>query len=482
MHQLIVNSVLGVLVVTFSLGCNRTDAIRSSVTPPTGLVYQINPAVYTKGSAIIPNTPSNAGGVAASYSVSSALPAGLVLDTTTGVLSGTPAAASPITLYTVTASNSSGFTTATLTISVNNPVQTPGTWFPTGGLNTRRTNFAAGLLKNGNAIVVGGLSNSGGYLGSTEVYDPATASWVVTGSLNVARIEHTATVLPNGKVLVAGGSDPTPRGAGYSITEIYDPETRTWSITGNLTQPRFRHTATLLTNGKVLVTGGMDFSGGNALASAEVYDPLTGAWTATGNMWGARWLHQAVLLSDGKVLVVGGSNSHYSQYGINHQAGVLASAEIYDPNTGNWTQTGSMTTARQGHTTTILANGTVLVTGGQNATTYPWLSSCETFDPSRGIWTPTGSMATSRILHQATLLPNGKVLVEGGTFLDLNLATEKALTSSEIFDPSAGSWSATGSLTTAHSGHAAILLQNGRVLMMGGGALSPNTGCEIYLP
>ena len=134
-----------------------------------------------------------------------------------------------------------------------------------------------------------------------------SGTWAPTGSLNIARGSHTATLLSNGKVLVAGGY-------GFSgilaSAELYDPETGIWSVTGSLNTARYYHTATLLPNGMVLVAGGSG-TGNNDLASTELYDPETGSWSSTGSLNTARFLHTATLLSNGMVLVAAGGNARY---------------------------------------------------------------------------------------------------------------------------------------------------------------------------
>jgi WD40 repeat protein len=130
--------------------------------------------------------------------------------------------------------------------------------------------------------------------------------------------------------------------------------------TGSLITGRREHTATLLSNGKVLVAGGYNSTSG-ALASAEVYDPASGTWSSTGSLVSARWTHTATLLRNGKVLVAGGS-------GVNGV--LLTSAELYDPATGTWTTTGSLVVGRSYQTATLLPSGKVLVVGGYDSTSF----------------------------------------------------------------------------------------------------------------
>ncbi|PYK68063.1 MAG: hypothetical protein DME45_09090, partial [Verrucomicrobia bacterium] len=276
-----------------------------------------------------------------------------------------------------------------------------GTWIGTGSLATARSGYTATLLPNGKVLVVGGANgNSSSFLGelaSVELYDPASGTWMATGNLGVARFSHTATLLSNGQVLVAGGEESN----GFlTSAELYDPASGTWMATGNLGVARFSHTATLLSNGQVLVAGGEESNG--FLTSAELYDPASGTWSATGSLAAARWGHTETLLPNGKVLVAGGF------IGIS----TLVSAELYDPASGTWTGTGSLGSARGEHTATLLPNGKVLLAGGSNST--GGLASAELFDPASGTWSATGNLAAARKGYTATLLPNGKVLIAAG--------------------------------------------------------------------
>jgi len=223
-------------------------------------------------------------------------------------------------------------------------------------------------------------------------------TWTATGSLNTARRVPTASLLSNGMVLVAGGFGNS---VFLTSAELYDPASGTWTATGSLNTGRDLHTATLLPNGTVLVAGGV---GNHLLNIAELYDPASGTWAATGSLNSGRFLHTATLLPNGMVLVAGGLDNDNS---------VLNSAELYDPASGTWTATGSLNVGRHFHTASLLPNGMVLVAGGSDDNGWPF-TSVELYDPASGTWTATGSLNTARVWHTASLLPNGTVLVAGG--------------------------------------------------------------------
>lgn len=193
----------------------------------------------------------------------------------------------------------------------------------------------------------------------------------------------------------------------------------TWSTTGSLNVPRYEHTATLLFNGEVLVTGGQNATG--YLSSAELYDSATGKWSLTSGMTTARSGHGAVLLPSGEVLVAGGINSSAGP------CGTLASAELFNPATGTWSPTGSMTSGRYDFVLTLLPNGEVLAAGGTNCG-GGGLTSAELYNPTTRTWTPTGSMTAGNEAEGSVLLQNGQVFVLGNH---------------NLYDPKTGTWSAT---------------------------------------
>ena len=190
---------------------------------------------------------------------------------------------------------------------------------------------------------------------------------------------------------------------------------------------------------------------------------------STGSLLAERSGHTATLLPGGKVLVVEGGVAPGPH------------AELYDPASESWTTTGSLIIRRAFHTATLLPNGKVLVAGGRSGFAQGQTiqtTSTELYDPASGVWTATGSLVTGRENHTATLLPNGKVLVAGG----LNGMTG-ALASAELYDPTTGIWTATGSLATAREEHTATLLPNGKVLVAGGfGGGRATASAELYDP
>jgi len=202
---------------------------------------------------------------------------------------------------------------------------------------------------------------------------------------------------------------------------------------------------------------------------------VSGTFVNTGTPNVARECNSATLLQNGKVLIAGGRDGN----------ALLDSAEIYDPSTSTFTPTGSMAASRCGHSATLLANGKVLVAGGYTSGStggFPSLSTAELYDPSTGKFTATGSLVTGRSGHSATLLTSGKVLLAGGDNSNDGF-TNVTLASAELYDPVAGTFSSTGALNTARSAPA-VLLTNGKVLVPGGFSLTTGalSSAELYDP
>ena len=344
-------------------------------------------------------------------------------------------------------------------VACQSPKEDMGPWVSTGQMAYQHNGSAAVALSSGKVMIAGGLDGNHRptwWLDAAELYDPATGTWAPTGSMAKEREVNWLLVLPTGRVLVAGG---TTSGS-YTIkaAELYEPATGLWVPTESMVESRgFGHAAASLPSGKVLVAGGMNqdaeegLSWGD-LSSAELYDPDAGTWSATGSMAVVRVGHRLEVLRNGKVLAAGGS--------------LGASAELYDPVTGNWTPTGSMTTPRINFSMTLLASGKVLAAGGFTDVPGEMLSTAELYDPASATWTPTGSAAHARAMHSATLLHSGRVLISGGG------------STAELYDPASGQWTGAGSTAFQWGFNTATLLPSGQVLVAGG----QSTSAELYVP
>src|SRR5688572_7088915 len=293
-----------------------------------------------------------------------------------------------------------------------------------------------------NQITGDGLTNS-------TIHDTI----ILSGSMQTSRAAHTATLLKNGQVLICGGFS----GSTLPSAEIYNSSSKTFKQVANMSVPRAGHSATLLPDGRVLIAGGYN---GNYLSSTEIYDPLTETFSAASRMTTPRSGHTATLLNDGKILFVGGVGTGWS---------FLQSAELYDIHTGTFSATGSMTTARESHTATLLKNGSVLITGGHKdrRADIKIYSSAEIYNPSSGKFILTGSMTKIRHKHDAVMLSDGKVLITGGSD---ERDSEGTYTSAEIYDPVLATFQSISNMNLSHYKHngTSILLENGNVLIAGG--------------
>lgn len=325
-----------------------------------------------------------------------------------------------------------------------------GSWKPTAAIGIPRlSDHTATLLSDGKVLVAGGYKSFAHQeepdrvTEAAEIYDPVAGEWAATGAMTLARAEHTATLLPDGKVLIAGGYPQS--GDETDAAEIFDPGTGAWSATAPLAAGRIGHTATLLDDGRVLVAGGLTVvkdKGYTYAESAELFDPATRTWAPTGSMSLGRTEHTATLLGDGNVLVSGGQGAGVGP--------ALRDSTVFDPGTGTWSVVPRLLeTERSSHSATRLADGRILLIGGSTKQEHGGggdpVQSSELFDPARQSWSVAPRLAQPRLAHTATMLPDGKILVVGGfARLISGRRVPPPVASAELYEPSTRRWSQTG--------------------------------------
>jgi hypothetical protein len=331
------------------------------------------------------------------------------------------------------------------------------------------------VLNDGRVLITGGFGSSASLL-SSEIYIPATQEFLQSGNLNTPRVANTITLLKNGKAVVIGGnnygitaeqkaSSPYMYGVPLASVEIFDPEANDrqgmFSYSGNMSQPRAGHSAALLDNGNILVTGGCYWDVANSkqieLNNAEIYNSSSQGFSpVSSTMSTARCGHSSIVLPDGRVLVAGGTSN-----GI-----ALQSAEIFDPNTNVFSPVLSMIAPRSNHVAILLKDGNVLLMGGMQCPSGVCkpIADAEIFNSSDLSFKRVGSMNYPRYGFGVALLSDGIVLVTGGQISPSGNAPTQ---STEIYDSRKQAFVSGPDLLDARKNHS--VLQTGRqVLVMGG--------------
>jgi N-acetylneuraminic acid mutarotase len=348
-------------------------------------------------------------------------------------------------------------------------------WVITASMPYMRYGHTATLLNDSKVLVAGGSYyepvEGVTYYRQCALYDPVAHVWNSTASLQIERANHRSVLLSDGRVLVCGGTSEI-EGVRTELPscEIYDPVSGTWSTAQDMLKPRTGHTATLMQNGRVLVTGGYNGDDGY-LPDCEVYNPETNMWLYTGFLNHARWAHGAARFDDGTVLIIGGylEDDEY-------ESEILSSCEIYDPDTGTCTLIEQeMSAGRSGPVVTTLSDGRIAVFGGYAGSGYN-NQSCEIFDPESQSWTLHDDTIRERAGFSATLLPNGEVLIAGG---DDQMYFQCFC---ELFNPQTGVYTYTDGMLQRTVGHTDTLLHDATVLVTGGYLASGTavSRCEFY--
>ncbi|MEO5687248.1 MAG: kelch repeat-containing protein [Burkholderiaceae bacterium] len=401
---------------------------------------------------------------------------------TSGIASVSNGAASGLALGTSGVTATIGSVSASATVAV-----TTNTWTAAPQMPTERVaGHTATLLPSGKLLVVGGVKSAGAGTTAAELFDPVSATWTTVAPMTVMRSSHAATLLADGRVLVTGGSTVSSAAAkGYvnnTSAEIYDPVANTWTLVPPMSVARSHHTATLMSDGKVLVVGGENVTY-LVEPTAEIYDPVANTWAAPRvQPLSPRSQHAATLLPSGLVLISGGFDI------INGLLTPLATAELYDPvlhttstttvdgngvSTTVTTITGGldftaatpMAFPHYGQSATRLADGRVVVVGGATTQT-------EIYDPVAATWTTQGSTAATHTSAGVVLLPDGRLLVAGGT--------QFALPTAELFNPATGLWTAASPMLVIRSNPTATLMPDGSVMVCGGALDTAGVDCETF--
>jgi hypothetical protein len=344
--------------------------------------------------------------------------------------------------------------------------QSAGTFRPTGNMITPRFAHTATLLPNGKVLIAGGNTicfvgfPSCLDAGSAELYDPTTGTFAATGSMTAVNPKG-GVVLPDDRVLFAGSA---ATGAS-ALVELYDPSTESFNVTGHAMTLTSVESASLLNDGRVLLTGRVG-SSPPPIYGAEIYDPAAGTFSTVAN-WPTDDPTPFAVLVAGRVFL-----EYYED-----------DAGLFDPATGEFSVVYGLRGFDGPPRASLLLNGNVLITGGNDSGGSE--SSAELYDLESGALAANARMSTPRDGHTSTLLPDGTVLLAGGGSASHQVP---AFASAELYEPTTGRFSATGSLGTGRADHAAVLLSSGQVLITGGstfGSVSSISGissAEIYTP
>lgn len=358
--------------------------------------------------------------------------------------------------------------------------------------------FACVPLTNGNVLCSGGADSLGGFgTGATDVYDYKTSTFALTANQPSARSSTASVRLADGRVLICGGIDSG--GIVLTATEIYNPVTNSFTPGANMNTARALHQAVLLNDGRVFVCGGSTAISGtdpvsqllsvisNATSSTEIYDPVANTWTTKAAMsGGARTGHTATTLTDGRVLIAGGVQSGF--LGI---PSFLTSCTRYSASTNTYTATAALPGGGRALPNGLrLADGRVILTGGLSADiinqTITAVTTVSIYNNTSNTWQSGPNMTTGRYVHTATLLPNNEVLVTGGVTGTASATTTAVTVASCEAYTTTNTWAARPAMLQNRAAHGAALTKDGkRVLIVGGaddlGLINPGTS-ELYVP
>lgn len=347
---------------------------------------------------------------------------------------------------------------AALSLLAASPAEARKSWKQTGDLQAGVDADNAFALADGRVVSVGIPGYVDWWPPTTQFWDSSTNTWTKAASAPaLPAIAHaTPVLLDDGRILVSGFCASSCGGG--SNTEIYDPASDTWSLPGQMTTGRYFHRAVRMLDGRVLVMGGCIASGcGADTATAEIFDPAAGKWSAAAPMKAHRATFSATLLADGRVLVTGGYNA----------TGTLTENETYDPARDRWTVNPPMPHPHAAHISITMPDGRVLAAGGDTGLGLPGREA-DVFDPAKGQWKAAGPMADAREYFAAANLPNGRTIVIGGYSVKGEMFV--TLSSCEYFNARKNAFAPAPSMKHERTEFSVTTLANGKVMAVGGDA------------
>jgi hypothetical protein len=339
-------------------------------------------------------------------------------------------------------------------------------------LREAREDHSATVLPDGRVVVIGGFHDFG-VSATAEILDPNGTGRRAEGRLQFPRRQHVAVLLQDGRVLVVGGGQYGDDGSQWSyptLAEIWDPRTERFTPAGEMAVGRTFHTATLLSDGRVLVTGGArGFVGGLDGADDEIWDPRTLRFSPAGRMERPREMHTATLLSDGRVLVLGGQTTYVVSERHPEGGGTatvfhrgVREGEVWDPARSTWGPAVTLLRGRTDHTATLMPDGRVFIVGGEDDSAMRVTEMC---DPGSRRCVPAAPLGFARVRHTTTTLPDGRLIAVGG---ENGTSTQRGSREVEEWSPTTRRWRTISALPRARHSHATALLADGRLAVVAG--------------
>jgi hypothetical protein len=333
-------------------------------------------------------------------------------------------------------------------------------------------------LGDGTVLVVGDdfdCQPGGAHPGSerAERYDPAADAWLDVQSLNNPRKTPATVVLRDGSAMVLGGVNAND--VSFSSTKVFSPATGKWRDGPLLNLARGRPLAAALSDGRILVVSETS----NRRASSEIYDPVSRAWLPTTSVPPTTGLEQIVALSDGRVLGTGYDGADSEPAPV---------AYVYDPRSNDWTRVDTpdqfeyaLVALADGGALAIGGNDGGDLAGGTGA----MVDRVSRFDPASGQWASVAPVPTIRFGAQVVGLADGRVLVAGGAEgrgANFDERDGPTLRSTEIYDSDANTWTAAGDLLEPRKDGYAVALDDGSALVLGGDDDYDTQGATPWCP